>query len=1255
MAHRKGLIIKGLRSRIARAMLAAIVVAAALPASSGAAQTPSPLWQAPEDGKAGAGAGRLFNDRSIAGDPTTGHVYVADAGNNRIDEFTSWGGFVKAFGWGVADGTSEELQTCSATCFRGLKGPGAGQFGFPHGIAVDPNGDLYVFEGGAFLGESFSRVQKLDPTAGLEGSEAKFIWMIGGDVDKTKVEEAGSSEAERNLCTAASGDVCQAATDGTGKGQFSVKTTFGVLGNYIATSPGGNIYVADKGGEDGTRARIQTFAPNGEFESQFTLPASGYTGEFGPDNPGALAVDPKSGDLYFAFNQVEGARQPNVYKLSPAGALLGKLEVAQPEALATDAAGDLYVIDGPYEEHNYQEVVEFDSSGKPLIPVGTKFDRRPESSTLTLEGLGTNVIAPGSKTPGDLYVSSIDNLGAGPAKKEVSAVTAYGPPEEFELPPKVPPAIEDQFATSVDPEGAVVKGKINPNFWKDTTYYVEYGTGKCSEGGCAFQQPAAPGVTLTSKLVRESLGASVFLTALTPHTTYHYRFVAQSGGSEGEPVRGLGGKVGADGAEASFTTSPLPAAPPNPDPCPNAQFRSGAAALLPDCRAYEMVSPLDKNNGDIVALLAGSGISFPARFDESAAGGEALTFSSYRAFGGAESASWSTQYLARRGPGGWATEAISPPRSGSSLPGFSFSAELDTIFRAFSPDLQSAWLDDPYAPTPDPAVPGTFTNIFRRDNQSGAYQAQIRAVPPHFAAGDSLNHYPDLQGVTADGTHAVFTISDNLTPEAPELGQGVDQLYEAYSEGGEAPNLRLVSALPNGEPAKTGAAAGIANEDPGVAQGRTANVDHAISADGTRIYWTAATFGPGKIYLRLNGTQTRPVSEAVSASPARFWAASADGSSALYSFTAGSKAGDLYRYNQEKGKSSLIAHKALGFLAAAEDLSRIYFASEEALAAGATAGKPNLYLDQEGTFTYIGPLSAADANAGGENNVGGENDSPVNVRPVYHTARAGADGGALAFMSNSPALAAAAGYDNTDQASGKADEEVYRYDAASNQLACVSCNPTGARPLGRLFDNVPSEFLSVASFVPTFESQLYQPRYLSDDGARLYFDSFEALLPRDTNGAEDVYQWEAPGSGDCTEAGSAFIVSSGGCLSLITSGESPRDAEFIDADATGKDVFIATLSSLLPQDPGLVDLYDAREGGGFPAPPKPPPACEGEACQGPLAPPNDPTPSSSSFEGAGNVVEKPVARKHKKKAKKHSKNKKKAAHKRAKSNRRAGR
>jgi hypothetical protein len=116
------------------------------------------------------------------------------------------------------------------------------------------------------------------------------------------------------------------------------------------------------------------------------------------------------------------------------------------------------------------------------------------------------------------------------------------------------------------------------------------------------------------------------------------------------------------------------------------------------------------------------------------------------------------------------------------------------------------------------------------------------------------------------------------------------------------------------------------------------------------------------------------------------------------------------------------------------------------------------------------------------------------------------------------------------------------------------------------------------------------------------------------------------------------VASTDGCLSLISSGKGGGDAEFLDASASGSDVFFTTASSLVPQDPGLIDIYDAREGGGFPPPAAEKPPCEGEACQSPPAAPQDPTPASSGFEGQGNIKTKRT-RKHSHKHKHHRKHK----------------
>jgi hypothetical protein len=182
-----------------------------------------------------------------------------------------------------------------------------------------------------------------------------------------------------------------------------------------------------------------------------------------------------------------------------------------------------------------------------------------------------------------------------------------------------------------------------------------------------------------------------------------------------------------------------------------------------------------------------------------------------------------------------------------------------------------------------------------------------------------------------------------------------------------------------------------------------------------------------------------------------------------------------------------------------------------------------------------------------------------------------------------------------------------------------------------------STLVQAAAFIPGWERGLYDSKALSESG-RLFFNSNDALLSRDTNETMDVYEWEPAGVGSCTEAKPSFFPANDGCIYLISTGESPFESEFWGASPDGEDVFFLTASSLVPQDPGLVDLYDARVGGGFASATAKAP-CEGEACQSPPPPPAFGTPASRSYKGPGNLAKpKPHKKKHKNK-KKHKKQK----------------
>ena len=231
--------------------------------------------------------------------------------------------------------------------------------------------------------------------------------------------------------------------------------------------------------------------------------------------------------------------------------------------------------------------------------------------------------------------------------------------------------------------------QINPRFWPDTAYRVEYGTAPCREGGCTASTGERP---LTSRTTSSPLASEAFLLeGLAPGTTYHYRFVAESGG--GGPVYGIDpdGPEGPEeatpeaGLEGTFTTYRAP----QPAPCANDAYRGGSSGALPDCRAYEMVTPLDKEGGDIAVLISEL-TSLPAVLQQAASGGDRLAYGSYRSFGGAPSAPWTSQYVASRIAGAeWRSHPISPPR-GKNF--YAVPPQTRPEYKAFSADLCTGWL-----------------------------------------------------------------------------------------------------------------------------------------------------------------------------------------------------------------------------------------------------------------------------------------------------------------------------------------------------------------------------------------------------------------------------------------------------------------------------------------------------------------------------------------------------------------------------------
>lgn len=143
---------------------------------------------------------------------------------------------------------------------------------------------------------------------------------------------------------------------------------------------------------------------------------------------------------------------------------------------------------------------------------------------------------------------------------------------------------------------------------------------------------------------------------------------------------------------------------------------------------------------------------------------------------------------------------------------------------------------------------------------------------------------------------------------------------------------------------------------------------------------------------------------------------------------------------------------------------------------------------------------------------------------------------------------------------------------------------------------------------------------MSEDGSRVFFTSPDALAPGAVTGKRNVYEWVD---------GQLYF------LAIAQPSGGNGLGEYLDASASGDDVFIATKEQLAPQDNDFVaDVYDLRVNGGFPDPPPTPPCQVDESvplvpgqiyCQGDSTPqPSAPTPASPGFIGPGNPpVKKP--------------------------------
>ena len=1077
----------------------------------------------------------------------------------------------------------------------GPDGTKATDFSRIESVGLDQQRDLvYVLEEGASEGilfrfgvngeaKSFAGVNP-----DIEGNRIKGLDLEGyGYASRVAVDPASGviyivqPETESILALNTDGDPAE-FTAGPGAGSSEIPNLGQV--RAIAIDSNGSIYVTV--GETNT---VKIFAASGAPLTSFAAP-----------NPRNIGVAP-DGAVYVSQGGADLKRfAPASYPVS-AGTTYLQTTFVDPSSplvgLGVDPAnGDVYLL-----ESN----------------LGTTWIRR-------YDGTGTLIESLGGPTETSAFGGASAHIAVWAEPKELSdggVIKLYLRNWEVNNAPlqskvaavgrrivKAPPEITKPSVLAVTADSARLRAWVDPNN-VETTYRFEYGLSDCALNPCT--EVPLGGASVGDG--NDPVAVSQLIFDLHPATTYHYRVLAEN--SEG-PAQGSG---------LSFTTQGL-----------------GLGSELIDSRAWEMVSPPDKggsqlqgaSSGLIQASTDGTGLAYLSRgaTDVDPPGSRAPEFSAV---------------LARRATDRWRSRDVSLPNDEVVPIGLKTEGE----YKLYSPDLSRAVVMPRGSTLLSPQA-SERTPYLRQDGDPALFTPLLSGkegfanVPPDTAFGgaesDTLGKVIPI-GATSDLSHIVLR-SELTAPLVTDIGPPYQGLY-LWSAG----QLHPISVLPALE---GGSMAPLAT----FGSGET-SVQHAISSDGSRVFWGASS----ALYLRdtLAEETTRidrkqPGASGAGGATPVFQGASADGSAVFFAdtrdLTTDASAGngrDLYRCELPpesptsgcatltnisaplagSGESAEVLGMATGL---SEDGTRIYFVAKGVLdeesnqySESAISGNPNLYLWQEGEgVRFIVGLDEEDKGTWG---LRGTVASEVEASKLAAAVSPG--GRYLAFMSQRSLT----GYANFDEATGEPAQQVYHYDALAATLDCVSCNPSGAAPQARFpvaasltdprgqYSGARVAAALPAAYANELRISLYRPRTTLDNG-RVFFNAFDALVPADSNGEWDVYQWEPDGLGTCRSSSgdAATVRSAGGCLSLLSSGTAERESAFLDAGASGDDVFFLTPARLSVTDlDSELDVYDARVNG-VPEKLAPLAECLGEACQPAAAPPSDPTPASTAFRGPGN-------------------------------------
>ncbi len=677
----------------------------------------------------------------------------------------------------------------------------------------------------------------------------------------------------------------------------------------------------------------------------------------------------------------------------------------------------------------------------------------------------------------------------------------------------------------------------------------------------------------------------------------------------------------------------------------------GFEGFLPDCRAYEMVSPSYKEGNRVESLGA-----------LSADGSRVLTdspgiFAGAVGGGGTELEDW---YESVRSGSGWVTSALNPP--GSVLP----FAELWAV----SGDLgRTLWIGRQ-------ASQSIYAEGLYVREGDGSFVGVGPMVPPSLTGGSPAGGYMhpgvfadklSFAGASADLSHVLFRYEFAGAAGATTLPYwpGDTTVEEPRGGGGRTTSLYEYVGTGNTHPVLVGVnGAGRLISDCGTVLGAHEGEDgegvndvyNAVSGDGETVFFTAYSrnhcelpeghVAPvvDELWARLGGAESVPISEPTAVqceacdagavkAPAVFQGASQDGSKVFFltgqELFAGDTGLNLYEYDFDSVLGRKIVRVSMGsaepevqgVARVSEDGSHVYFVAKGVLSGRnaegrePVAGGENLYVfERDGTYpaghvAFVATLSEGDA----------QDWSMHDERPVQATP----DGRFVVFQSVA----------DLTPGDTSSEPQVFEYDAQQETLVRVSTGQAGYAG-GLVSANEHGSRISVQGypinarpgFMPADATRGLAVSAVGEGSqvtSRVVFESAGALTPGTEALSEgtgvNLYEYRSVGS---VTNGDVYLISRGD--GEREKGGSVSEQSLQGISESGGDVFFRTLAPLLVGDvDGNYDLYDARAGGGFPAPAVA--GCEGEGCQGPpsVGPPAFGVAGSVSAVAGGNLP--PVA------------------------------